>query len=97
MRIFSLAFILMFTGAIFAEDALDLVKQLKNPDNEERRKAAQKLFELKEEATEAFRGEGDEYIGDSRYYALLPGSDSFGFGVQESVGDCKGVRGHGVS
>lgn len=50
MRIFSLAFILMFTGAIFAEDALDLVKQLKNPDNEERRKAAQKLFELKEEA-----------------------------------------------
>lgn len=40
----------MFTGAIFAEDALDLVKQLKNPDNEERRKAAQKLFELKEEA-----------------------------------------------
>ena len=69
MRVFSFAFFLLFTGAILAEDALDLVKQLKNPDNEERRKAAQKLFELKEEAKvvtpemiAALKSEKDAYV-----------------------------------
>ena len=69
MRVFSFAFFLLFTGVILAEDALDLVKQLKNPDNEERRKAAQKLFELKEEAKVvtpdmivALKSEKDAYV-----------------------------------
>jgi len=69
MRVFSFAVFLLFTGAILAEDALDLVKQLKNSDNEERRKAAQKLFELKEEAKvvtpdmiAALKSEKDVYV-----------------------------------
>jgi len=69
MRVFSFAFFLLLTGVILAEDALDLVKQLKNPDNEERRKAAQKLFELKEEAKVvtpdmivALKSEKDAYV-----------------------------------
>ena len=69
MRVFSFAFFLLFTGVILAEDALDLVKQLKNNDNEERRKAAQKLFELKEEAKvvtpemiTALKSEKDAYV-----------------------------------
>jgi len=44
---------LLFAGAVLAQDAMELVKQLKSPDVEERRRAAKKLSDLKEEAKPA--------------------------------------------
>jgi len=50
VRILSFAMVLLFTGVILADGAAEIIKQLKNPDNEERRKAAKQLIDLKEEA-----------------------------------------------
>jgi len=53
MRYLSFAVCLLFAGAVLAQDAMELVKQLKSPDVEERRRAAKKLSDLKEEAKPA--------------------------------------------
>lgn len=53
MRLFSFLICLVFAGAVLAQDAMELVKKLKSDDVEERRRAAKKLADLKEDGKPA--------------------------------------------